>query len=134
MKTSIRAVSYTHLRGRERLHGHHRVLHTVGIELGVGDLEVDNGVDLHGDVILRDDGLGRIVEHLLFEADLLGHTLYKRDLEVNADRPDVAERAEPLDNVGSRLLDDINVADDDDERQHRDDKYGHPFHKYIRCV
>ena len=107
------------------------MLNAVCVKLGIGYLEVDNGVDLHGDVILRDDGLGRIVEHLLFETDLLGHTLYKRDLKVNADRPDVAERAEPLDNVGSRLLDDINVADDDDERQHRDDKYGNPFHKYI---
>ena len=29
-----------------------------GVELGIGDLEVDDRVDLHGDVILGDDGLG----------------------------------------------------------------------------
>ena len=107
------------------------MLDAVGIELGIGDLEVDDGVDLHGDVILGNNRLGRIVKNLLLEADLLCHALNERDLEVNADGPDIAERAEPLDDIRPRLLDDIDVADDDDQRQHRDDKYGNPFHKYI---
>ena len=73
----------------ERLHGHHGALDTVGVELRVGDLEIDDGVNLHGDVILGDDGLRRIVKHLLLEADLLGHALNERDLDVDADLPDL---------------------------------------------
>jgi hypothetical protein len=58
--------------GGQRLHGDHRVLDAVGVELRVGDLVVDDGVDLHGDVVLGDDGLRGIVEHLLLEAHALG--------------------------------------------------------------
>ena len=48
---------------------------------------------------------------------------------MHADLPDLAERAEALDDVGAGLLDDMNVADDDDERQNGDHNNGDPFHK-----
>ena len=53
------------------------VLHTVSIELGVGDLEVEHRVDLHGDVVLGDDGLRLEVRDLLLERDDLGDALYE---------------------------------------------------------
>ena len=54
----------------------------VGVESRGCDLIIDDGVDLHGDVILGDHGLRRIVEHLLLQADLLGHALNERDFDV----------------------------------------------------
>ena len=104
------------------------MLNAVGIELRVGDLEIDNGVDLHRDVVLCDDGLRRVVEDLLLEADLLGHALNERDFEMDADLPDLAECAETLDDVGAGLLDDIDVADDDDQDQNDQDQKDDPFH------
>ena len=79
-------------------------IYAVGVQLRVGDLKIHDGVDLHGDVVLGDDGLGRVIEHLLLEAHLFCHALNERGFEVDADLPDLAERAEALHNVGARLL------------------------------
>ena len=93
------------------------MLDTVGVELGVGDLEVDDCVDLHRDVILRDDRLGIEVGHLLFEADLLHDALEKRNFEVQAHTPGRAVSAEALNDVGARLLHDLDVRDEHQKHQ-----------------
>lgn len=92
------------------LNGGHGPLHPVGVELRVGDLEVENRVDLHGDVVLGDDGLGREVHHLLLEGNHLCHPLQERNLEVDAHAPDGVEGAQPLDDVGLGLLHHLQVC------------------------
>ena len=77
------------------------MLDAVGVELGIGDLEIDDGIDLHGDIILGDNGLRRIVQHLFLQADLLGYALDEGNLHVHADLPDLAECAETLNDVGA---------------------------------
>ena len=99
--------------GGQGLHGDHRLLHAIGIELRIGDGEVDHGVDLHGDVILGDDGLGRIVQDLLLEGDALGDPIQERDQSVDADAPDGLVGAQALDYVGVGLLDHVDVLEDD---------------------
>ena len=100
------------------------MLYTVGVQLGVGDLKVDDRVDLHGDVILGDDGLGGEVHHLLLEGDGLGHPLDKGDLEVDAHAPDGVESAQTFDDVGLGLLHhpDVGGQNEDDEHD-QDDGY-----------
>ena len=99
------------------LDGAHGILHAVGVQLGIGDLEVDDRVDLHGDVVLGDDRLGVEVRHLLLEADLLHHPLDERQLEVQAHAPYAVEGAETLHHIGLGLLDDIDAADDDHQNE-----------------
>ena len=41
------------------------ILDTVREQLGIENLHEHDGIDLHGDVILRDDGLRREIQHLL---------------------------------------------------------------------
>ena len=94
------------------------MLDAVGVELGVGDLKIDDRVDLHGDVILGDDGLGIEVGDLLLEADLLDHALNEGDLQVQADVPGRAVRAETLDDVGAGLLHDVDVAHNKNEHEY----------------
>ena len=105
------------------------MLHAVGVQLGVGDLEINDRVDLHGDVILGDHGLGRKVRYLLFQADLFGHALNKGHLQVQAHIPYGAERTQALHHIGPGLLHDDDVADD--QQQNQDDKDGNndPLHK-----
>ena len=86
--------------GCQVLNGVHGVLHAVGVQLGVGDLEINDRVDLHGDVILGDHRLGREVRYLLFQADLFGHALNKGHLQVQAHIPYGAERAQALHHIG----------------------------------
>ena len=50
--------------GGEVLNGAHGVFHPIGVELGVRDLEVEDRVDLDGDVVLGNDRLGWEVRHL----------------------------------------------------------------------
>ena len=54
--------------GGEVLNGAHGILHAIGVELGVGDLKIDDGVDLHGNIVLGDDGLGVEIRHLLLQS------------------------------------------------------------------
>ena len=84
--------------------GGHGIFHAVGVQLGVSDLEVDHGVDLHGDVILGDDGLGGEVHHLLLQGHVLDDALNEGDLEVETHTPHGLEGAQPLNDVGTGLL------------------------------
>ncbi len=45
-------------------------LHAVGVQLRVGDLKIDDRVDLHGHVVFGDDRLRRKIDDLFFERDL----------------------------------------------------------------
>ena len=111
--------------GGQVLNGVHGLLHAVGVQLGVRDLEVDHRVDLHGDVVLGDDRLGREVRHLLLQGHLLGDPLDERQLHVEANAPHRVEGAQPLHHIGLGLLDDVDIADDQDQHQHhKDDSHG----------
>ena len=108
--------------GGEVFDGGHRALHAVGEELRVRDLEEHDGVDLHGDVITRDDGLGLEVHDLLLEGDFLGNAVNERDLEVEARAPRRAVNAHAFHNEHVRLRDDTDVGDgydhgDQDQRK-----------------
>ena len=92
------------------------MLHAVGIQLGVGDLKKHHGVDLHGDVVLGDDRLGRKVHHLLLQGHHLGHPLDERKLEVDAHAPHSVERAQTLDDVGPALADDDHIFNEDQQQ------------------
>ena len=124
--------------GGEVLNGGHGVLHAVGVQLGVGDLEVDHGVDLHGDVVLGDDGLGREVHHLLLQGDIFGHPLNERDLEVQAHAPHALEGAQALDDEGAGLGNHSDVGGQNgQDQQDQDDGDDHTYnvfqHSYSSC-
>ena len=114
-------------RGREVLDRKDRLLDAIGVELRVGDLVVNDGVDLHGDVVLRDDGLRREVRDLLFERQTLGDRLDERDLQVQADAPCGLVGAEAGDDVSLCLRDDADVAHENDERD-QDDSVENVWH------
>src|SRR5581483_3032609 len=71
----------------------------------VGDLEVDDGVDGHGQVVLGDHRLGREGHHLLAQVDAGPDPVEERGEEVQAGRGGGAVAAEPLDHGGLRLRD-----------------------------
>ena len=108
-------------RRRQRLHGDHRVLHAVGIELRVRNLEIDDGVDLHRNIILRDDRLRRIIQYLLFQADPLGDPVDKRHFDMNADAPDSLECAQAFNDIRLRLLHDLHIRQYQNQHQYDDD-------------
>ena len=91
------------------------MLHAIGVQLGIDDLEVNDSVDLHGDVVLGDDGLGREIDYLLLQADPLGHAVNKGQLDMDAHAPGGLVRAQALHHEGAGLLDDLNVRHQQDE-------------------
>ena len=109
--------------GREVLDGGHGLHHPIGIELGVGDEEIDHRVDLHGDVILGDDGLGREVGDALLERHLVGHPLDEGDLEMDAGLPGALVGAQALDDKGAGLGDHHHVGDH--QHHYQQNEHGH---------
>ena len=91
------------------------MLNAVCVKLGIGYLEVDNGVDLHGDVILGDNGLRREVRNLLLEGDGLCNSFKEGDLDMDAGAPGGLIFAKALDYHDLALLDDANISYNDDE-------------------
>src|SRR5699024_4401700 len=83
--------------GAQALQSGDGLVDAVSIQFGVHHLEKDYRVDLDGDVIAGDDGLGREVAHLLFQADLFGHPLDEGDLYMEAGLPGGRIDAQPLD-------------------------------------
>ena len=102
---------------REVLDRRDRALHTVGVQLRVRDLEIDDGVDLHGDVIARDHGLRREVDNLLLQRNLLCDAVNERDFEMQAGAPCGMEGAETLEYIGVCLRNDFDVRDHNDDGQ-----------------
>ena len=98
------------------------MLDAVCVELGVGDLEIEHRINLHGDVILGDNRLGRVVHDLLLEADPFGDPFDKRHLKVDTHLPDGGEGAKTLDDIGAGLLHDKDVARE--QNQNGDYQYG----------
>ena len=88
------------------------MLDAVGVQLGVGYLEVDNGVYLHGDVILGDNGLGREIGYLLLEGDGLRDSLKEGDLDMDAGAPGRLIFAQALDYHDLALLNDADISYD----------------------
>ena len=94
------------------------MLYAIGVELGVGDLKVDDRVDLHGHIILGNDRLRGKVHHLLLQGDHLGHLFQEGELEVDAHAPDGMERAQALHHIGLGLLDHLDVGGQDQNYQY----------------
>ena len=97
------------------------MLDAVGVELGVGDLKIDDRVDLHGDVILCDNGLGREVCYLFLEGDGLCDSFKERDLDMDTGSPGRLIFAQAFDYHDLALLDDADISHDYDKRK----KYEH---------
>ena len=117
--------------GGKALDGCDGLVDTVGVELGIHDLEEHHGVDLHGNVIAGDHRLGRKVRDLLLQADLFGDPLNERDLDMQAGRPGVGVAAQTLHNVHHGLRHDDDVGDDDeqDDKDEREDHEQHDRHR-----
>ena len=95
-----------------------RIDRTVGVQLGVKDLEVNNGVYLHGYVILCDNGLRRRIEHLLLERYLLGDALKERDKHVKSRAPCRLVLTEKFDNILMCLRNYLHVRKDEKNHEH----------------
>ncbi len=109
---------------RELLDGLDVVRHLVGGGPGVGHLVVDDGVDVHHEVVLGDHRLGRERHDLLAEIDAVADAVDERDddVQTGVQRPGVA--AETLDDGGAGLLDHLDGLDQrDDDQHHQDDQH-----------
>ena len=98
-----------------------RALHAVGIQLRVGDLEIDDRVDLHRDVVLGDHGLRREIDDLLLERNLLRDAVDERHLEMHAGAPGRVVSAEALHDVGVCLRHNFDAGDQ--QSDHHDCKH-----------
>lgn len=76
-----------------------RALHAVGVKLCICDLEEDNGINLHRDVILCDNRLRREIRHLFLQGDDLCNALQKRNLYVQAGFPRGMIGTEPFNDI-----------------------------------
>jgi hypothetical protein len=125
-------------RARQRLEGVRKILHRVRRLLRIGHAIVNDRVDVDRDIVLRDHGLARKVQHLLAQVDArrragrdaldpahvgleiadveLPRSLDERDEQVQTRAGDAVKPAEPLDHHDLRLADDLDRADDDRER------------------
>ena len=79
--------------------GGNRALHAVGVKLCICDLEEDNGINLHRDVILCDNRLRREIRHLFLQGDDLCNALQKRNLYVQAGFPRGMIGTEPFNDI-----------------------------------
>ena len=103
--------------GGQAFNGQDGTLHAVGIQLGVGHLVKDDGIDLHGDIILGDNRLRRKVHHLLLQRDPLGDPVHQRHLEVQAGFPGGVIGPQPLDNELGSLRYHADVGDKQNNKQ-----------------
>ncbi len=89
--------------GAQILNSGDGIFNAIGIELGVGYLEIDHRVYLHGDVVLGDNGLGREVNDLLLQAHPFGNAVDKGYGYMQAGAPGGVEGSQALYNVGVGL-------------------------------
>jgi hypothetical protein len=90
----------------------------------VGDLEVDDGVDGHREVVLGDHGLRRERHHLLTQVDPGPDPVHERQQEVQPGSGGLLVLAQPFDHGGLRLRDHhhgLDRGDDDRQQDDRDD-------------
>ena len=101
----------------------HRALDPVGVELGIGHLIKDNRINLHGNIVLGDYRLGREVDYLFLHGHLFGNPVDERHLDMQPGLPGGIIAAEALDHIDTRLRDDLDVRDHDDQhKQHNRDQ------------
>jgi hypothetical protein len=93
--------------------------------LRVGHLEVHDGVDGHGQVVLGDDRLWREGDDLLPQVDPVPDPVDEGHQEVQAWGKRTAVAAEPLDNRSGRLRDHHHSLDDCDDDRQQDDHQDH---------
>src|SRR5690606_23412980 len=87
----------------------------------VGDLVVDDGVDVDDQVVLGDDRLGREGDDLFAQVDAVADGVDERDDDVQARVQGPRVAAEALDDGGAGLWDDLDRLDQGDEDQHHQD-------------
>ena len=87
------------------------MLHAVGVKFGVNDLEIDDRVDLHGNVVLGDNGLRREIHHLFLQADPLGHPVDEGQFDVQTHAPGGLIRTQALHHEGAGLLHHLDICD-----------------------
>ena len=100
------------------------VRHAVGGPLGIHHLQVEDAVDVHLDVVLRDADLLRDIEGILLERVAVADPVDEgeEDVEARVERGPVA--AEPLDHERALLRHDDGGTREDEEdqdRQHQED-------------
>ena len=88
----------------------------------VGHLEVDDGVDRYGQVVLGDHRLRWEGDDLLAQVDPGPDTVQERRQPHEAGAVGLVEPAEPFDDGGLCLWDDLHRSDDHDDHQHDDDQ------------
>ena len=115
--------------GGEVFNGGQGTLHAVGVQLGVGDLEEDHGVNLHGDVVAGDHRLGLEVHHLLFQAHLFYYAVDEGNLPVEAGVPGFVIDSQPLHHIRRGLGYDGDVGDDDHQGDDEDAQQDITEHK-----
>ena len=77
----------------------------------IGDLEIHDRIDLHGNVILGDHRLRGIVQHLFLQGNTTGDPVDKGHFEVQTDTLYTVEAAQPLNDIGTGLLHHIDIGD-----------------------
>ena len=114
-------------RCRKILKTRNRILYAVGIKTRIEHFHENNGVDLHGDVILRDYRLRREIQHLLLQADGLRHALQKRHLHMEAGLPRGLVASKVFNDKHIALRDNANIYTDqnDSDDNQNNKKYGH---------
>lgn len=110
----------------------------VGRGAGVGHLVVDDGVDVHDQVVLGDHRLRRERHDLLTEVDAVADRVDERDDDVQAGVEGAGVAAEAFDDGGAGLWDDLDRFDECDEHEHHqndqdDDDRFHSGSRALRC-
>ena len=116
----------------------------VSIKFCVKNAEIYNGIYLHCNVILCDNGLRRRIEYLLFERHSFCDAFKERHFDMNACRPCCFVLAEKFNNIFRRLRNDFEICQNDQKNHCACDNtdnctYGHrknlfSFHFYIRAT
>jgi hypothetical protein len=94
----------------------HEIARSVRGELGIGDLEVQDAVDLELRVVLGDADLAGDVEGYFAQVVLVGDAVDERQHEIESRRQDGVEPSQPLDHQRVLLRHDADRLDDDDDR------------------
>ena len=93
---------------------------TVSVELTVGDLIKHDRVDLHTNVIHRNDGLGREIRDLLHHIDALGNAINKGNLKMDARAPGRMICTQTLNDHSFCLWNDVNVRNNQNDNCYTD--------------
>ena len=96
----------------------------------IGDLEIHDRIDLHGNVILGNNRLGWIVQHLLFHAHPTGDPIDKGNFEVNAHAPYAMERTQTFNDISLGLLNHDDVGNHNNQQHDDNNGSNYKWHKF----